>query len=114
MAKFSRMGYQDGIARERIWMGRYGMVASNNPNVRLCGSSRKRWATAPSAGATGSSSSTTHKQLDRCQMRPPGDAAVQYAFIDGEIRHTTLPFHVFQLANHDDSGRGKRSPDPVA
>lgn len=93
--KFSRMGYQEGIGRDRIWMGRYGMVANNDPDaaapsffVDEVGNRTERW----SEGLVVFHNPQAARPLPDEAF---GDTTVQYALVDGEIRHTTSPFHVF-------------------
>jgi len=93
--KFSRMGYQAGIAQDRIWMGRYGMVANNNPDAAApsffaeeVGNRTERW----SEGLVVFHNPQAARPLPDEAF---GYAAVQYALVDGEIRHTISPFHVF-------------------
>ena len=94
-AKFSRMGYQQGIATERLWMGRYGLRADNDPDAaepnffaEEVGSRHERW-----------SDDLVVFHNPNAEIPLPdealGNVAVQYALIDGQIRHTLKPFHVF-------------------
>lgn len=95
IGKFSRMGYQEGIGRDRIWMGRFGMVADNDPDaaapnffVEEVGDRTERW----SEGLVvfhnpGAARPLPHKAF--------GETAIQYKLEEGQIRHTTSPFHIF-------------------
>jgi hypothetical protein len=95
VAKFDRMGYQEGIANDRIWMGRYGFCADNDPNsaspsffAEEVGAREERW----SEGLVVFHNPSAARPLPHEAF---GDSAVQYKLIDGQIRHTTSPFHVF-------------------
>jgi hypothetical protein len=95
VAKFDRMGYQQGIGRKRVWMGRYGFRADNDPNASAplffaeeVGERHERW----SDGLVVFHNPNASTPLPHAAL---GDVAVSYAWVDGQIQHTHLPFHVF-------------------
>lgn len=93
--KFTRMGYQRGIAADRLWVGRYGYRADPAPDasgphffVEEVGERAERW----SEGlVVFHNPNATHPLPDRLLS----EVAINYALIDGQIRHTNTPFHVF-------------------
>jgi hypothetical protein len=94
VAKFDRMGYQQGIANDRLWMGRYGFRADEDPNassplffIEEVGAHKERW----TDGLV-----LFHNPNARQPL--PDDAldevTLSYAYKGKQIRHTNAP-HVF-------------------
>jgi hypothetical protein len=94
-AKFTRMGYQRGIGAERLWVGRYGYRADPSPDAsgplffaEEVGERVEHW----SEGLVVFHNPwATHPLPDRRLS----EVAVNYTLIDGRIRHTAIPSHVF-------------------
>jgi hypothetical protein len=95
VGKFTRMGYQQGIAADRLWVGRYGYRANTDPDASLplffaeeVGNRPERW----SDGMVVFHNPNARYPLPDAML---SKVAVNYALIDERIQHTSSPFHVF-------------------
>jgi len=92
--KFNRMGFQDGLGLDQVWLGRFGFCGNPDPDADRptvfsyeVGTRREVW---------GEGLVVIHNPHAR---HPLPDAAlragIQYRRVGDEIRHTLPPFHPF-------------------